>query len=293
MVSETEYLDWEPFEDVIDEEHFEYDERDDKPLEIPLNDLRQHVQNAMRPLELMIVLILLKTGLRRGELVDLDMVDVNLDHPISRFMPSPRREIADFPDSLYVDSTKQNSKEKSFREIPIDEELKSALVWYLKMRPPSSESPEPLLVDLDNQSGSYSRLGNGHGGVFYRFQRWAKRECLWDPNSNRKNIHPHWCRHWFTTVMRVNVNESDILMGTPRDYVKGLRGDTDDDVIETYSHHWESLRDPGDPAWREIYEDAMPSLLTNPENTDIEAREPWKTLERKTPDEIIELQLDG
>lgn len=286
VVSETEYLDWEPFEDVYNEGHFEYDDRDEKPLEVPLNELRQHVQNAVRPLELVIVMILLKTGLRQGELVDLNLTDIHLDHPISQFMPAPRREIADFPDSLYVDSTKPNSKKKSFREIPIDRELKSVLVWYLKMRPPACESVEPFLVDLDDQSGFYSRLDPGNG-IFYRFRRWAEREGLWDRNPNNKNIHPHWCRHWFTTVLRVNVSEDDLLMGSPRDYVKGLRGDTDDDVIETYSHQWESLRDPDDPAWRDIYENAIPNLLPLPQDVDVEKREQWEKARDSVPDELM------
>ena len=77
-------------------------------------------------------------------------------------------------------------------------------------------------------------------------------------------------------------------MGGAKEYVQGLRGDTDDDVIDTYTQEWDTLRLDDDPEYREVYEDAMPQLLIPPQSeTDVEAEESWKDIDDIVPDRII------
>lgn len=285
IVENTDYLDWQPFDDVPKEEIFEYDQRESKKRDIPLDDLRQHVRNITSPNLFVLTTIMLKAGLRIGEVADLTYRDINLDHPVAEYMPEVREEIRSLPDTLYIDSSKKNSKEKSYREIPIDQELKSVLIWYIKMSPPTKESPHPLIIDLNSCNGNYTRLGTVR--LWEYFSEWSKNEGLWIKAQNSKNIHPHWCRHWFTTVLRANISDEDVLIGNTKDYVKGLRGDSGGDVIDTYSHEWESLRDETDPSWREVYENAMPLLLIKPDDTEVNQQENWNGLENKVPDFAI------
>lgn len=285
IVENTDYLDWQPFDDVSKKGIFEYDQRKSKKRDIPLDDLRQHIRNITSPNLLVLITIMLKAGLRIGEVVDLTYRDINLEHPVAKYMPESREEIRSLPDSLYVDSSRENSKEKSYREVPIDRELKSVLSWYIKMSPPTEESPHPLIIDLNSCNGNYTGIGTVR--LWEYFSEWSKNEGLWINPQNSKNIHPHWCRHWFTTVLRANISDDDVLIGNTKDYVKGLRGDNGGDVIDTYSHEWESLRGETDPSWREVYEDAIPLLFVKPDDTEVDKKEDWKNLKDKVPDFAI------
>ena len=58
----------------------------------------------------------------------------------------------------------------------------------------------------------------------------AEKTGLHNPKSQKIEDHfsPHCCRHWFTTMLLRN--------GMPREYVKELRGDARNDVIDIYHH---------------------------------------------------------
>lgn len=275
VVQNTSYADWEPF-GSLHNSYYEYDDRDIGKRDVPIADLRQGIQNIKDVKTFIFIFIALKTGLRFVEILNLDLRDLHIDHPINEIMPDPRKEIADKPNALYVDSSKAGNKTKSFREIPIDDELLEVLVWYIGMTPPRAEKPKPLLVSLVNSNTKYKRVSTGpmKRGV----RRWSNNNGWYIEPDHPKNVTAHWCRHWFSTVLRVNIDDDDVLFGGAKEYVKGLRGDSGNDIIDTYSHQWDSLRDPDDPEWREIYTDAMPSLLVKPDNPSIEPDESWREL---------------
>jgi len=257
-------LDYNPFSMVLETSPFDYRTETIK-REIELDELRAALLDTLQPVTLTLIVLLLKTGLRISEAVNLDHRDINLDHPISERMPAPRPEVADKPNALYVDSSisdgevhngelRQNgNKPNSYRVLPVDGELKQVLAWYIAMAPPSQSDADPLL----RQSKS-SPIGNrftSHSLRRYYFTPWAERQGWSDPDRD-DSVTPHWCRHWFTTMLRRRIKQDEIKIGTVEDYVKGLRGDTGDDVIETYTHNW------GENQWmRDAYIDNIPSLF--------------------------------
>jgi len=286
IVSETTYLDYEPFGNAVEQVNFEYDDRKSKKREIELPDLRRLIRGIIDPTLLLFVVMALKTGMRIGEIRNLQLRDIHIDHPINEYMPDPRTELEDLPDTLYVDSSYDGNKPKSYREIPIDEELKNLIGWYIAQRPAGSGSE--LIIALNGSSTSYTSVSIQN--IEKWFKTWAKKEGLWTEAYNEKNLHPHWCRHWFTTTLRANINDDDVLIGTAKEYVQGLRGDTEGGVIETYTQEWKSLRSDDQPTYREVYEGAMPKLLVPPESGSDVDEKPWEEVEGVVPDRLFQNQ---
>jgi integrase len=86
------------------------------------------------------------------------------------------------------------------------------------------------------------------------FVDWAQ-ENGWHEWEGELNVTPHWCRHWFTTTLRNEIDQDEVKVGTVKGYVKGLRGDSDNDTIDLYTHDWD------DEYWmREVYVENIPSL---------------------------------
>jgi len=265
-----------PYNDYIKYFDIKQGSHETSKMEVPLDVLREKLQEAKSySIELFVYLVLiLKTGLRKSEAMNLDLRDIHLNHPISKKMPEPRTEIYNIPDTLYVDSSitareeangeirQLGNKEKSSRKIPIDQELKDLLTLYVAMLPPSTSEADPLLrQSKDPEARRIERTW-----IAKRVTRWAREHDLNSPEKKHFGVDSHWCRHWFTTILRSNINDEDIPIGNAKDYVKGLRGDTGNDVIDTYSHEWESVKHEDSKSYREIYEESMPHLLTKVNN---------------------------
>lgn len=275
MASNTNYADWEPFTDAINTVGFDYDEREPKKREVPLDDLRQHLRNTSERTVLVALMVMLKCGLRVGELTSLYLRDITLDHPISDVMPDPRPELTGLRDNLYVDSSRDGCKPNSYREVPIDNELKSVLAWYIAHRPVGTGH---LIWNEKERKAAVEGLSTNR--IENSITEWSKKHGLFIEPRHDRNIHAHWCRHWFSTYLRAAIDDDDVLMGTAKDYVQGLRGDSEESVIETYSHEWDSLRGEDDLEYREIYEEAMPRLLIKPQSTDVPKDEPVDRLKQ-------------
>ena len=243
-------------------------------IEIPLEQLRELVWafEKHRIEVFVFIIIILKTGLRHAEALNLDLRDINLNHPVSEKMPQPRQEVYNHPDSLYVDSDisegevhngekrAHGNKKNSHRTIPIDDELKDLLVWWIKMLPPTVSDAKPLLRQLNDPE--HRRPTNGFTKP--HITEVARDFGVNAPDMKHFGFDAHWCRHWFSTQLRSNIDESEVPIGTVKEYVQGLRGDADDDVIDTYTHDWSVSE--GKKSYREVYEDNIPQLLVKPDD---------------------------
>ena len=149
------------------------------------------------------VVLLLKTGIRRKELCSLDLADVDLDQGIIKLKPTPKR---------------------SNRTLFIDEEAIRVLQKWVQARKTRKGASGPALF----LSIRGSRLCPEQ--VERMIEKQATIVELHDPNSNKLEDHfgPHCCRHWFTTHL--------IRAGMPRDFVKELRGDVRHEAIDIYNH---------------------------------------------------------
>jgi integrase/recombinase XerC len=257
-------LDYNPFSMVLEDDPFDY-RTETLKREVGINELRDSLQVNIRPRALLLIVLLLKTGVRLGEAINLDYRDINIDHPLSDRMPRPRAEISNKEDTLYVDSSisagevhngevrECGNKPNSYRAIPIDDELKRTLAWYIAMSPASPSDAEPLFRQDANLIGERMNTKNIRENDF---NPWAKKNG-WHKKDGENNVTPHWCRHWFTTMLRKRIDQDEVEMGSVEHYIKGLRGDTGDDVIDVYTHNW------GDNQWmRDAYLDNIPLLFS-------------------------------
>lgn len=211
--------------------------------DISISDMRSFVGDVGHPLERTVVLTLLKTGMRVGELCNLDLRDVNLafsDVPTELDVDlSPRASLSHRPDSLFVSSTPQRGHEangevrtasnKRIRDtvIPVDDELKASLIEWLAIRPDPVSVADPLFVNTKEEWGS--RLTPQD--VRYVVEKRARDRGWYRTGGGAtENVTPHYFRHFFTTHLRDRTGD--------RGVVQYLRGDVAGDVIDTYTHNW-------------------------------------------------------
>lgn len=155
-----------------------------------------------------ILLLFLKTGIRRNELISLNVDDIDLPNLTLTLHPTAKR---------------------SNRKLYFDQETATALIRWIRSREtrcrghPEAQNQLALFIGPSGE-----RLGRS--GVTDLVVAAAERVGLHDPSSERleDRFGPHNCRHWFTTHL--------IRAGMPRDYIKELRGDSKREAIDVYNH---------------------------------------------------------
>jgi len=242
---------------LVIEEMDETIDKDPARREISLPEMRAFVSDIHHPLDRALVVTLLKTGMRVGELCNLDLRDVSLDDPdvVGHFSVQTRPQLDTRPDSLYVDSDPArgevtngeqrtaSNKRKRPTVIPIDAELKATLKRWLAIRPDSPSAAEPLFVYTTGEWGH--RLTPR--AVRTVVSTHAEAAGWYETGGEAAdNVTPHYFRHFFTTHLRDRTGDRGI--------VKYLRGDVASDIIDTYTHNW------GDHV-REIYETNIYAVL--------------------------------
>jgi integrase/recombinase XerC len=225
-----------------------------RDLSIP--DMRAFVAPITHPLDRAVIVTLLKTGIRAGELCNLDRRDLNLESlPLEEQGPQPRPALQGRPNSLYVDDAptrgtvyngeKRTASNKRMREtlIPVDDELATVLRQWLAARPDPRSPADPLFCSTGDRWGA--RLTTDM--AYHIVERRAK-AAGWHRRGGgaEENVTPHYFRHFFTTHLRDRTGDRGI--------VKYLRGDVANDVIDTYTHNW------GDRV-RDVYETNVYSIL--------------------------------
>lgn len=254
-----------PFGEVADSKPFDYDSGAVWP-EIPYEELVDAINSIKSPKNFTIIATLAKTGLRRAEAGNLDERDINIDHPVSQVIDDPRREIIDKSNTIYVDSSitkgeihngeerTESNKKKSYRAIPIDDELVDTLGWYLSCRPRSERDSKPIFTGINDQNG---RVGGS--GIYRIVDNFQENQDL----GESVGISPHFFRHFYTTQLRSSLSTVDpqTYPGTPKQIVKGLRGDSDDDTIETYSHDWDEGLEDDVGSTDDLIRECIPKLF--------------------------------
>ncbi|WP_435552801.1 tyrosine-type recombinase/integrase [Natrinema sp. CGMCC1.2065] len=207
--------------------------------DISIAEMRSFVDGIAHPLERAVVVTLLKTGMRVGELCNLDLRDLHLETPPVDLEWTPRVGLEQRPASLFVSSeparaTTVNGEERTAsnkrkREtvVPVDEELRRVLCEWLAIRPDAVSPARPLFLDTRDSWGQ--RLTPSD--VRYIVEKHA-RERGWyrTGGGTEENVTPHYFRHFFTTHLRDRTGDRGI--------VQYLRGDVAGDVIDTYTHNW-------------------------------------------------------
>ena len=149
-----------------------------------------------------ILLVLFKTGIRRGELLALELEDINLQEQSILLKPT---------------------KKRSNRLVFFDDETAFYLRRWLQIR--SSRMPNSNALWI---STAGKRIGRG--AVEYIISKAAEQAGVHDPGSHRAEDHftPHCTRHWNATwLSRSRMEER---------YIEWLRGDAPRGSIGTYIH---------------------------------------------------------
>lgn len=147
------------------------------------------------------MLFLAKSGLRRGELIAMDVYDLDLEKGEFRVKPKAKR-----------------SNRLGF----LDPELTAALQEYLDWRESRA---------IDNALWISLRFGTriSRNYVYNQVTRYASRLGLHDPRGPlNKKFTPHCFRHFFTTHLR--------RAKMPREFIQELRGDRRKDAVDIYDH---------------------------------------------------------
>lgn len=214
-------------------------------ITVPNEELRAAVQEAHGSVLIVCIAIVLKSGIRVSEAVNLNWEDVHIDSKLAEeILPEPRIELDNKPDTIYIDPDvtedmydveSNGNKRKVGTHIPIDSELKKLLLWYRTVQPLNFGDHNPV---LRNNSGSENPGGRMPATTFgHLITNWA-REHGWHKSrrDEKENITPHWFRATFTTYMlqRLRAIDDDEFNENPKDLTKGLRGDVGQDVIEDY-----------------------------------------------------------
>jgi len=170
---------------------------------VSVEDAARLVNSILDSRDKCILVLLFKTGMRVGELVSLDVSDVNLSEG---------------------EITLKHTKKRSNRVLYIDNEAVIVLSRWMAARKsrPGSDANALFITKYGDRisTKSVGKLTRKH----------AERVGLHDPKSSRleDKFTPHCCRHWFVTHL--------IRSGMSRDFVKELRGDVRREAIDIYNH---------------------------------------------------------
>ncbi|MFC6724119.1 tyrosine-type recombinase/integrase [Halobium palmae] len=207
--------------------------------DISLPRMREFVTSVRHPLHHAVLMTFLKTGMRAGELCNLDLRDVSLEAIEDVLNVTPRAQLDNrgeaivvLPDRQIGDVTEGEERTASNKRrratiVPVDDELAAALTRWLSVRPEARSDAEPLFVSTASAWGRRLTPDMVHHVVeSYTAERGWHRSGA----GAEENVTPHYFRHFFTTHLRDRTGD--------RGVVKYLRGDVADDVIDTYTHDW-------------------------------------------------------
>jgi len=171
---------------------------------IEIDEMAHFVNSIMNLRDKTIVTLFVKTGIRRGELISIDVDDVDFKENTIQLKPI--------------------FKKRSNLTVFFDEETAVILKQWLKRR--------KQIVNAGEKALFISDFGNRlkRRGVYDAVTKWAEFNGFHNPASDKLKDHfsPHNLRHCFTTYLR--------RAGVPKSYVQELRGDKRGDVIDIYHH---------------------------------------------------------
>jgi integrase/recombinase XerD len=170
---------------------------------ISVEDMARMINSTLDIRDKAIIALLAKTGIRRNELISLDVTDVDLVENKIRLKPTAKR---------------------NNRTVFFDDEAAFILRRWLRVREGVNRRKSPALF-LSTWGLRASR-----NDIYLAVTKAAERVGLHNPKSERMEDHfsPHCCRHFFTTHLR--------RAGMRREFIQELRGDSRKEAIDIYDH---------------------------------------------------------
>jgi integrase/recombinase XerD len=170
---------------------------------ITLEQAQMLVESIYEPKELAVVVLLLKTGIRKKECSEINIDGLDMKNK-----------------TIHLTPTKKRSNEVVY----FDDETAYVLDNWLKRREKENKNHIQALF-LDRFGNRLSLLA-----ISRIVEKHAATVGLHNPESKRleDRLSPHSFRHFFTTRM--------LEAGCPREYVQELRGDAGRSAIDIYYH---------------------------------------------------------
>lgn len=170
---------------------------------ISVEEMSMLINSIMDIRDKAIAILLAKTGIRRGELVKIDIDDINWKDYSITLKPTAKR---------------------SNRIVFFDGECAMVLRRWMRIRDELIGDETSAL--FTNATGERLK----RSGVYNAMKKWANKAGLNNEHSKKLEDHfsVHCFRHYFTTHLLRN--------GMPREYVKELRGDARNEAIDIYHH---------------------------------------------------------
>ena len=161
------------------------------------------VNSIIDPRDKAVAVLLAKTGIRRRELMNLNVEDVDWVEQCIHLKPARKRTNLD----VFFD----------------DECARILKRWIVSRSNRKNIGTKALFL---NERGG--RMGRN--AIYELIVKYATRVGLHNPDSHRiqDRFTPHCMRHWYTTMLLRN--------GMRREYVKELRGDARQEAIDIYHH---------------------------------------------------------
>lgn len=183
------------------------------------------------PRERALNLLFVKYGLRVGELHNLDLQDMSVDfaplHHCEYYESiSTRPELEGREDVIYIDSNiargtsfrgevrRESNKRSVSTYLPLDGEMKHALVRWLAARPPTYNHPTHPLFPSPEVAGNENRYRRVSTDLIRDRLKVRAEEFGWNDRSG-DDVTPHFFRHFFTTHHRLGMD--DLII----DYIRG------------------------------------------------------------------------
>jgi len=200
------YIDKNPIYEVRKRYLQQYKDNDDGQVRklISVEEMAKLINLTMGVRDRAIISLLAKTGIRRNELIKLDIDDINWIEQSVRLKPTPKR---------------------TNRTIFFDDETAIILHRWIRSSEETRKKFKAKALFISNKGGRLNR-----NGVYLAVTRPAEKIGLHNRDLDRMEDHfsPHCCRHWFTTHLR--------RAGMPREFIQELRGDVRKEAIDIYDH---------------------------------------------------------
>lgn len=200
------YIDKNPVPEVRKRYLRKYKDNDDGQTRrlISIDEMAKLINSTMDIRDRAIITLLAKTGIRRNELIKLDVDDIDWVEQNIRLKPTPKR---------------------TNRTVFFDDEAAMVLHRWIRSSQETRNKSGTKALFISNMGGRLNR-----NGVYLAVTRPAEKIGLHNPASDRMEDHfsPHCCRHWFTTHLR--------RAGMPREFIQELRGDVRKEAIDIYDH---------------------------------------------------------
>jgi len=170
---------------------------------LSIEEMSRLVNSILDPRDKAMAVLLAKTGIRRGEMLKIDVDDINWNDYSVRLKPA---------------------KKRSNLTVFFDDECAVVMRRWLRIRAKLHPETNALFVSYQTNE----RLSRN--GAYQAIVKYARRLGFHNANSLRLEDHfgPHCFRHWFTTFLLRN--------GMSREHVKELRGDSRKEAIDIYHH---------------------------------------------------------